>query len=1031
MSTKHFEPDQIRPYWLEDTSHATHTDSSDIIYEGSDDEYYTSAEARQRACTLAGYRYLQGRAPLMLSTALRGPFDARAGWKNPWQSRHQPCLQENPNSQSPPRQLPLCHPTSTSCEAARSKRTKPEDSQESHLPSPESLKQVSVASTPHRFLGEGELGNLKRWMDDVCDEGTDRQTPKSLEASPSRERKSRGSEWIRKVTAKRQKTRQESGGTFTSPLNRVGGFSLSQPPRRGCRAAFDDPLKISFRSAPGKMAAASISQTSCESLKNDRTLAQIKGTRPLFLDLSQHQHEMKPMTEAEQGLTPTRCQGEETNDEPSQKHEAGIPSPSSPRSQRLATDAKMPNTGLEIPSELQRDTKVGLSVRRSRNRGHELSDDGGTDPRADPAGPQSNDYEAEKDNSDRAGVSTDSCGITEAHECKELLAVPPCEVEPPKASFKKEEESLDSSTVQEDVALDVLIQPQEATCLLPTGPMLVNPKVDTDEDLDEQAVIDAMIMDQLTQSVASVQAAQPEPLVSYTDEPMGSTDGQLGQDDHTHQCRINQRSSPLAVRSATMGYAESKGAPTVELNQQKHVNDAEINDAEINDAEINDAEINDAEINDAEINDADETESAPASQDHDELEEVEKSPSDAAADVPHFSFSASMSKLIPINASSILGPLRQNVQAVSITAHGDESEDAPLLQVGDRDHTKESIVSMSVAADIDVKSNSAGPGSGAWTDDTATCAKNPQRPNSLSDISSAAQSPQSESQEALRTAESSLNLFKTATTLDVSMASPGNGTKASTSTTALGDIESVSNAPLEAALEDETRLVPSQHTPHKVAVSSRLKTPEPCFSIKSMASFMSPSPQHKLPRRLAKSRGIAGRNGIIKPVLKCSWPVAGVKKRVTWASLPDERVYDRLEKLRQASPPPDCAVEVASREDARFQRHFTAVARRIETDGPADCEASLKSTSGAAKYEIANAVEPMNVEFQDNGARELAPGESQDIDMDREVSEESLDIVEDVFMEMSELLQTWDVEAELEAQRKRSTVVPAGSQCLF
>ncbi|KAH6608229.1 hypothetical protein Trco_004542 [Trichoderma cornu-damae] len=60
----------------------------DIYYEGSEDEDYDDAVTRRQRCEAAGQQFLAGRAPLLLSATLRGPFGEESGWVNPWRSKH-------------------------------------------------------------------------------------------------------------------------------------------------------------------------------------------------------------------------------------------------------------------------------------------------------------------------------------------------------------------------------------------------------------------------------------------------------------------------------------------------------------------------------------------------------------------------------------------------------------------------------------------------------------------------------------------------------------------------------------------------------------------------------------------------------------------------------------------------------------------------------------------------------------------------------------------------------------------------------
>ncbi|TLD25112.1 hypothetical protein PspLS_06238 [Pyricularia sp. CBS 133598] len=63
----------------------------DVVYVGSDDEYYESSAQRTERCRAKFEAYLQRgnqQPPLIMSASLKGPFDSKS-WENPWRSRSQ------------------------------------------------------------------------------------------------------------------------------------------------------------------------------------------------------------------------------------------------------------------------------------------------------------------------------------------------------------------------------------------------------------------------------------------------------------------------------------------------------------------------------------------------------------------------------------------------------------------------------------------------------------------------------------------------------------------------------------------------------------------------------------------------------------------------------------------------------------------------------------------------------------------------------------------------------------------------------
>ncbi|GJC83652.1 hypothetical protein ColLi_06490 [Colletotrichum liriopes] len=58
-------------------------DEAEVLYAGSDDEYYDNPNERKSRYEKAAIRFLQGHTPVLLTTVLRGPFEGpdAKGWK--------------------------------------------------------------------------------------------------------------------------------------------------------------------------------------------------------------------------------------------------------------------------------------------------------------------------------------------------------------------------------------------------------------------------------------------------------------------------------------------------------------------------------------------------------------------------------------------------------------------------------------------------------------------------------------------------------------------------------------------------------------------------------------------------------------------------------------------------------------------------------------------------------------------------------------------------------------------------------------
>ncbi|KAK3988158.1 hypothetical protein QBC44DRAFT_221792, partial [Cladorrhinum sp. PSN332] len=59
----------------------------DVVYSGSEDEAYDSPADRRNRYEEQALRFIEGKPPFLLSVSLRGPFDRKSGWANPWRSQ--------------------------------------------------------------------------------------------------------------------------------------------------------------------------------------------------------------------------------------------------------------------------------------------------------------------------------------------------------------------------------------------------------------------------------------------------------------------------------------------------------------------------------------------------------------------------------------------------------------------------------------------------------------------------------------------------------------------------------------------------------------------------------------------------------------------------------------------------------------------------------------------------------------------------------------------------------------------------------
>ncbi|SPJ71324.1 uncharacterized protein FTOL_01052 [Fusarium torulosum] len=240
--------DELALGWGEDTIYCEATcDPEDILYEGSDDEKYDSPEERKRRYEAAGQRFLDGKTPLLLTALLKGPFESKStGWLNPWRSKHQDGTKRTRTS---PGKL---------ARSAKIRRNIPipetvqPNSLECHLPSPESLNPSEVEA--HPYLEEDELAKVQQWRDSVQTENErDDQKDQFWASTPNgtaseRKRKAKGSSWLKLLANKRRRTDIMDSGSVDTPV----------PSRSQAPTSFANALNTSFSSVPDRLPSSAI-----------------------------------------------------------------------------------------------------------------------------------------------------------------------------------------------------------------------------------------------------------------------------------------------------------------------------------------------------------------------------------------------------------------------------------------------------------------------------------------------------------------------------------------------------------------------------------------------------------------------------------------------------------------------------------------------------------------------------------------------------------------------------------------------------
>lgn len=229
------------------------------------------------------------------------------------------------------------------------------------------------------------------------------------------------------------------------------------------------------------------------------------------------------------------------------------------------------------------------------------------------------------------------------------------------------------------------------------------------------------------------------------------------------------------------------------------------------------------------------------------------------------------------------------------------------------------------------------------------------------------------------------------------------------------------NVPLVENIEGPSDKNTADPTLEPVA-PARPSTPEaqePQFSVATFNYFMTPSPERRsrLPMSTSKARlhvPFPGTRGVLVSALRNPRRGSVPKKRVSWAPFTSEKrisgddedvvIVSSRDRRHTSSPPPmTSAHEQLTFEDGKFQNHFSAVTTRNTSQGV------------SSRLNLQAIAEPFSTT---DDVEKSVHNDVDDIDSD------PMDIVEDMFNEMGDFLQTWDVDEELEEARKAGCSQP-------
>ncbi|KAK7414654.1 hypothetical protein QQX98_006511 [Neonectria punicea] len=1054
--------DQLEPSWEEDTIYCEATCAPEgVFYEGSDDEDYDDPTCRRLRYEAAGQRFLDGCTPLLLTATLKGPFDKSSGWTNPWQSKHR-TARAFQGTRSSPDKLSRQPRRERNMSIPETIQIGPHDSMECHLPSPESLKQAPVEEE-HPYLEDAELEMVQKWRTTVQPVAKDQfwaSTPK--ENKSDGKRKAKGSEWLRKVATKRRRTELMESGSINSPITRISEVSRQDHsggyPRRN----------ISFTSVPGQLPSSAKITESFMRIHTSQNLEQDAGNNEETVDsitvsfTSAPGRLQTPTKRISPKRSPKKCALEKAlkeskdmlskNEAASIKAAATLSSPVSQKQFSQASVRKSPRLNLSqrilnrhSPSRPTFSLQQAETVREEGPKENE-SVDGSEELetqrdqsfcfRMRPRPTDSDDDQVDVIDQTNAS-SGEACGFDDTKSWSGLSSMDDEEVEQLRVAEDDSAESKVSSSK---------IDPMSTA--LETGTMRVDTNTMSSE-LSSLASEDFAGFDIGHQSETDVE------MQSDSDTSSGSETASDGSSE-----------SGDTVEVAVMEVTE----PTVQQDISHNESASDIHAANTEEQSVSEdgATEEDAseESGDESENDGTDNSSSQGSDASDAAPEARLDPCKSA---PLHLLKDSVRRLVPKTLWARMSHSSSPALTLDHEIHESSHFDAALEESPQENSTlKEELDEPAQEQTIDnlapenqVSSGASPPpehgrtvlglGDAMEVDETGSSTV----PLPVSQQSPWAESKLSQFAKRAENVFSPGNSRRTGTPQRVEDASTIEPSAIATPQVAdlaqepiatqdgmpnVNDVAQLSPLhPLVTASSTSSQMQNHAATPITPAITPamapRPSTPEPQFSVKSFASFMSPSPERRARKSLRAAWQDSGSRlpstqGILASATKNPWKADVSQRRVSWAPLPHEvsisttsvAMPPPLEaRGRQVSPPPTIPIaELPTSGDAKFHEHFTAVANR--TKGlrqrilPTASQHTLGSPEAQAMAETflsADQLRKSDKEEQD-GDNARSHREPENV----HESQEPLDIVEDVIREMGGYLNAWDVDMELDQARK-------------
>lgn len=184
------------------------TQHDDVLYSGSEDDYYEAPEHRRLRVEAKAVQFLNGNVPYLLSAKLKGPFDAKS-WNNPWRSKRAQHHAVQIETQSGPSMMTV--EAAKDHDSGRAIHNLPNTQTTSlyPLPSPEITNPPSARK--NLYMAEEQYSRIKTWRAAV------KKIPISTDSfwtsrkdesqrSTATTKRSADQDWLRKRESKKRKS---------------------------------------------------------------------------------------------------------------------------------------------------------------------------------------------------------------------------------------------------------------------------------------------------------------------------------------------------------------------------------------------------------------------------------------------------------------------------------------------------------------------------------------------------------------------------------------------------------------------------------------------------------------------------------------------------------------------------------------------------------------------------------------------------------------------------------------------------------